>query len=214
MTVKEPTTPQRPGRPEEATFWAEQPSGRAVPPGYAFLYPGDPFKTRRAKQLASERGVKVFARTAKRGRFTSVTAYLVPSDILAAVAAEAVTTEAERAKKRVASQKARAKAHVRELAQAADTIRRLYPAIPAGEAERVAVHAYEVGTGRVGRARNLSAERKAVLAVVSHVRHEHTDYGDLLFDGWSKRDARERVANQIDAVLARWAGGTEPASEA
>lgn len=213
MIVKETTQTQPQGRSDEATLWGTRPPGRALPPGYSCLYPGDPFKTRRAKQLAAERGVKVFTRTARRGRFTSVTAYLVPTDILAAVESEARATEAERAKRRVAGRKARAKAHVRELVQVADVIRRLYPAIPAGEAERVAAHAYEVGSGRVGRAGGLSAEQKVVLAVRAHVRHEHTEYDALLDGGWDKESARERVADRIAAVLARWAGGTDQARE-
>jgi hypothetical protein len=213
MTVKEPT-PRKSSRLEEITFWGKCPPGRALPPGYACLYPGDTFKTKRAKQLAAERGVKVFTRMEKRGRFTRAAAYHVPSDIIAAVEAEARATEAERAEKRLAGQRARAKAHVRELAQAADLIRGLFPAIPAGEAERVAVHAYEIGSGRVGRTRSLSAEQKVIHAVRAHVRHEHTDYEDLLRDGWAKNDARERVADQIDAVLARWAGGSGQGCEA
>ncbi|MFO0800183.1 MAG: DUF2293 domain-containing protein [Gemmataceae bacterium] len=214
MTVKEPTTPQRQGRPEEVAFWGKQPQGGALPPGYACLYPGNTFKTKRAKQLAAEQGVKVFTRMEKRGRFTRAAEYLIPSDILAAVEAEARATEAERAAKRVAGQRARAKAHVRELAQVADLIRTLYPAIPAGEAERVADHACEVGSGRVGRAGGLSAEQKVVLAVRAHVRHEHTEYDDLLDGGWDKDDARERVADRINAVLARWAGGSGQDCEA
>ncbi|MBY0514441.1 MAG: DUF2293 domain-containing protein [Gemmataceae bacterium] len=214
MTVKEPTTPRQSSRLEEITFWGKRPAERAIPPGYACLYPGNTFVTRRARQLAAERGVKVFTQMKKSGRFTRAAAYYVPTDLLAAVEAEARATEAERAEKRVAGQKARAKAHVRELAQAAGLIRRLFPAIPAGEAEQVAVHAYEVGSGRVGRARSLSAEQKVIFAVRAHVRHEHTDYDDLLRDGWDKDYARERVAGQIDAVLVRWAGGTERAGEA
>ena len=96
----------------------------------------------------------------------------------------------------------------------ADLIRGLFPAIPAGEAERVAVHAYEVGSGRVGRTKNLSAEQKVMFAVRAHVRHEHTDYRDLLREGIAKKDARVWVADQIDAVLARWTGGTGRGGEA
>lgn len=214
MTVKEPTTTRKPSRLEEITFWGERPPGRSIPPGYSCMYPGDTFKTRRAKQLAAERGVKVFTRMKKSGRFTRAAAYYVPSDLLAAVEAEVSATEAERETKRLAAVKARAKAHVREVARVADLIRELFPAIPAGEAERVAVHAYEVGSGRVGRTASLSAEQKVVFAVRAHVRHEHTDYADLLRDGWAKKDARERVANQIDAVLARWTGGTERIGDA
>lgn len=85
-------------------------------------------------------------------------------------------------------------------------IRDLFPAIPAGEAERVVAHAYEVGSGRVGRATALADEAKVVFALTAHVRHQHTDCEGLLLAGWPKEDARRRVAEQVEAVLARWKG--------
>jgi hypothetical protein len=51
-------------------------------------------------------------------------------------------------------------------------------------------------------------EREAIhLAVVAHVRHQHTNYDDLLMQGWDRREARAEAAPNIDAVLAAWSGG-------
>jgi hypothetical protein len=44
------------------------------------------------------------------------------------------------------------------------------------------------------------------LAVIAHIRHEHTNYDDLLMRGTERLDARVLVRERIDRVLAEWSG--------
>lgn len=205
MTDNEPTTPR--------TSRGQQRPGLALPPGYSCLYPGDSYVTRRAMQLAHERGVEVFVRIGELGRYTRIAAYLVPSDLLAAVEAETRATEAERAAKRVAREQAKEKSQARKVGLVADMLRRLYPAIPTEEVGRAAAYLRNVGSVRDWRAGSPHAERMAVSGARRFIRDEHTEYSALLY-GERTKDAEEQVENQIDAMLARWAGSTEPPSEA
>ncbi|MFD2260348.1 DUF2293 domain-containing protein [Chelativorans composti] len=42
------------------------------------------------------------------------------------------------------------------------------------------------------------------LATVAYVRHAHTDYDDLLAEGYDRDSARYFVVDQINEVLTRW----------
>jgi len=44
------------------------------------------------------------------------------------------------------------------------------------------------------------------LAVIAHIRHERTDYDELLMRGTERLDARVLVRERIDRVLAEWSG--------
>lgn len=98
-------------------------------------------------------------------------------------------------------------AFVDELAAA---IRAQFPACPAHRATRIARHAGERSSGRIGRsAAGRALDPDAVrLAVVASVRHEDTDYDELLMGGIARFDARVRVRPVIDEILERWESGT------
>jgi hypothetical protein len=92
------------------------------------------------------------------------------------------------------------------VARFAAEIAQLYPGCPAERTAAIALHAGQRGSGRVGRSaagRDLD-ERAVTLAVVASVRHLDTDYDDLLMSGVARADARERVRQAIDNVLAAW----------
>jgi hypothetical protein len=42
------------------------------------------------------------------------------------------------------------------------------------------------------------------LAAIAHIRHEHTDYENLLAEGYDRESARFFVIEQTNAVLTRW----------
>jgi hypothetical protein len=42
------------------------------------------------------------------------------------------------------------------------------------------------------------------IATIAHVRHEHTDYDELLADGYDRDAARFFVVDRINAVLTSW----------
>jgi hypothetical protein len=95
------------------------------------------------------------------------------------------------------------------VAAMARSIRELYPRCPAAEAERIARHTAERGTGRVGRsAAGRSLEEAAlVLAVKAWIRHNHTEYDELLMRGYDRLSARDVVRDEVQEVLAEWTRG-------
>jgi hypothetical protein len=42
------------------------------------------------------------------------------------------------------------------------------------------------------------------LAVAAAVRHNHTDYDELLANGMDRATARQQVADKVEAILAMW----------
>ena len=74
----------------------------------------------------------------------------------------------------------------------------LVPRAPYGEFAAI----YE--RARAARLRDLAGEDAAFLALVSHVRHEHTDYDALLEEGYDRESARHFVLDDTNAVLTEW----------
>jgi hypothetical protein len=89
----------------------------------------------------------------------------------------------------------------------AGEITRLFPRCPPERAEAVARHTALRGSGRVGRsAAGRALDTDALtLAVVASIRHEDTDYDELLMSGVPRDEARDRIRPAIDRVLAAWA---------
>ncbi|MBP0614108.1 DUF2293 domain-containing protein [Jiella mangrovi] len=52
--------------------------------------------------------------------------------------------------------------------------------------------------------RNLSPQTAVWLTAVARIRHEYTDYDELMDDGYDRDAARYFVADAINAVLDRW----------
>lgn len=52
--------------------------------------------------------------------------------------------------------------------------------------------------------RNLAPIDAVFLATVAHIRHAHTDYDDLLAEGYDHDAARYFVMNEINTVLREW----------
>jgi hypothetical protein len=77
---------------------------------------------------------------------------------------------------------------------------------PPERAEAIARHTALRGSGRVGRSaagRALDSEA-LTLAVVASVRHQDTDYDDLLMSGVPRAEARDQIRPAIDRLLAAW----------
>ena len=74
----------------------------------------------------------------------------------------------------------------------------LIPMAPYIDAEKIRTDAGAV------RMKTLPASTALWLATVAHIRHEHTDYDQLLADGYDRDSARFFVIERINEVLTRW----------
>ncbi|NEC87052.1 DUF2293 domain-containing protein [Streptomyces sp. SID12501] len=85
-------------------------------------------------------------------------------------------------------------------------IHRLFPGCPRDRAEAIAAHASVRGSGRVARsaAGRALSEGAVISAVVAAVRHVDTSYDQLLMSGVARREARRRIAGDVEARLREW----------
>src|SRR5207253_3474515 len=87
-------------------------------------------------------------------------------------------------------------------------IREVFPRLATGREQKVAEHACLKYSGRVGRsdlAKKMD-EHAVRLAVIAHIRHNETNYDELLGRGCERSHARSAVAGRVDEVLRRWQG--------
>jgi hypothetical protein len=80
----------------------------------------------------------------------------------------------------------------------AKALRALTPMIPFNEAEEVKQLAAQ------RHLRTLPVSVAVWLSLVAHVRHVHTDYDQLLAEGYDRDAARHFVMDDINSVLTRW----------
>ena len=92
------------------------------------------------------------------------------------------------------------------VAAVTEAIRAAYPGCPPSEAERIAAWTCEKHSGRVGRSAAAKGFDPAALrlAVVAHIRHEHTRYDPLLMRSGDRALARAMVWPEIERILQRW----------
>ena len=84
----------------------------------------------------------------------------------------------------------------------------LFPKCPKGSDNVIAHHACQKYSGRVGRtkaAKDLS-EGAVRMAVIAHIRHTETNYGELMGKGYERFEARQMVKSEVDTVLLKWEG--------
>jgi len=172
-----------------------------------FLSSGDAALTRRAKQASRLSAVVVrWSRSRKRYERQGI---LAEEAAIQRAEEQCLADEDVRLRRRDRDRERRAAEDVEFQARMADEIRRLFPGCPQPRATAIAQHAALRGSGRVGRSAAARAldERAITLAVVASVRHEDTDYDQLLMSGIPREAARDRVRPVIDAVLGTWAAG-------
>lgn len=170
-----------------------------------FLPAGDAALTRRAKKASGLSAVVVrWSRTRKRYERQGL---LLQEAAIEQAEQQCLADEDARMRRRERDHQRRAAEDVELAASLMKEIGRLFPGCPAERAEAIARHTSLRGSGRVGRSaagRSLD-ERAVTLAVVASVRHEDTDYDDLLMSGVSRDVARDRTRPVVDRVLAVWA---------
>lgn len=169
-----------------------------------FLPRGDVAITRRATKHSPLRAVVVeWSRLRKRYERQGI---LVTAEAIRAAEAESLADAELRARDR---ERATARREAQEpvfLAAVTAALRAQFPGCPATEAERIAAWACEKHSGRVGRsaAAKVLASEPLRLAVIAHIRHEHTPYDRLLMSHGDRQLARQEVRAKIDEILRRW----------
>lgn len=169
-----------------------------------FLPAGDTALTRRAKKASRLCAVVVrWNRSRKRYERQGL---LVEEPALNQAEQECLADADARSRRRGRDALRRADQDVEFQRQFAAEIAQLYPGCPTARAEAIARHAGLRGSGRVGRSADGRAldERAIALAVVASIRHEDTDYDELLMSGTARADARTQIKPAIDRVLVAW----------
>jgi hypothetical protein len=169
-----------------------------------FLPAGDAALTRRAKKASRLSAVVVrWSRSRKRYERQGI---LVEEPALEEAEQQCLADSDARLRRRERDAARRADEDVEFQRRFAAQIARLYPGCPANRAEAIARHAGLRGSGRVGRSAAGRAldEHAITLAVLASIRHEDTDYDDLLMSGAGREEARDRIRPAIDRVLAAW----------
>lgn len=169
-----------------------------------FLPAGNTALTRRAKKASRLSAVVVrWSRSRKRYERQGL---LVEEPALEQAEQQCLDDEDVRLRRRERDRERRADQDVELQQRFAKEITRLFPGCPDPRAQAIAAHAALRGSGRVGRSaagRSLG-EQAITLAVVASIRHEDTDYDDLLMSGVPRNEARDQIKPAIDRVLETW----------
>lgn len=169
-----------------------------------FLSAGNTALTRRATKHSPLRAVVVrWARS--RNRYERQGILVTPAAIDLAEA-ECLADEERRARQRERAAERRQVEDQQYEATVTEKLRELFPGCPAEEARRIAAWTCRKHSGRVGRsAAAKEFDPQALrLAVVAHIRHEHTKYDELLMKHGDRQLARAEVRGKIEQVRSRW----------
>jgi hypothetical protein len=169
-----------------------------------YLPSGNTALTRRATKHSPLRAVVVqWARARKRYERQGI---LITAEALRLAEEECLADEACRARQRERAAERRENEDQEYLAAATVKLKEMFPGCPPKEAARIAAWICQKHSGRVGRsAAAKDFEPQALrLAVIAHIRHEHTRYDELLVQYGDRQHAREMVHAQIEKLLVRW----------
>ncbi len=169
-----------------------------------FLPSGNTALTRRATKYSPLRAVVVqWARARNRYERQGI---LVTPEAIERAEAECLADEERRARQR---ERAAARREVEDHeyeAAVTEKLKAMFPGCPSEEAARIAVWTCRKHSGRAGRSAAAKEfdPRALRLAVLAHIRHEHTRYDELLMRFDDRAHARELVRGEIEKVLAPW----------
>ncbi len=169
-----------------------------------YLPSGDAALTRRAtKHSRIHAKVLQWSRTRKRYERQGI---LVETAALEKAEEECLADAEVRERKRLRDAERRGKIDQQYVADFAKRILAVFPRCPAAAAEKIAQHACEKYSGRVGRSAAAKEfdPQMITLAVRAHVRHQHTNYDELLFGGYDRHDARALVEEKVERMLEKW----------
>lgn len=172
-----------------------------------FLPRGDAALTRRATKYSRLRTVAVrWSRARKHYERQGV---LVEPEAIERAEAECLEDEDARERQRERRRLREGEIDREYVAAFAEHIGRLFPRCPALEATKIAEHACRRSSGRVGRTAAAKEFEAGVirLAVAAAVRHNFTNYDELLSRGRERQEARALVRPAVENQLEVWATG-------
>lgn len=174
-----------------------------------FLPAGDTALTRRSGKYSGLSAVVLkWSRARKRYERQGL---LVENEALERAERECEADTAQREMRRGQALLRRAELDDEYIRRFAAHVREMYPNCPKGRETLIAEHACRKYSGRVGRseaAKNFDS--KAVrLAVVAHIRHQETDYDELLSSMVERSAARSKVRDAVTEILKLWEQGTD-----
>jgi hypothetical protein len=172
-----------------------------------FLPAGDVALSQRARRASTLSAIVIkFSRSRKRYERQGI---LVEPQALELAEQQCLSDEDARRRRRERDQLRRKAEDAVFRERVAAEIVRMFPGCPKRRAEQIARHTSQRGSGRVGRSaagRGLD-DNAITLAVVASVRHEDTEYDQLLMAGVLRIEAREQVRTAVDQVLDLWRSG-------
>lgn len=175
-----------------------------------FLGSGNTALTRRATKHSPLRAVVVrWARARKRYERQGI---LVTPKAIDQAEAECLADEDRRARQRERAAERRQDEDQTYEAATAEKLKDLFPGCPADEAARIAAWTCRKQSRRVGRSASAKEfDPQALrLAIIAHIRHEHTHYDELLMKHGDRQQARAEVRQNIEEVLGRWESPAVP----
>ena len=171
-----------------------------------FLPSGKAALTRRARKHSILSAVVLkWSRVRKRYERQGL---LVEESALAQAETECLSDAEARSRRREREAEYRAKLDREYVALFAHRLRKQFPSAPSEREYKIAEHACQKYSGRVGRsaaAKTLDPE-VVHLAVAAHIRHNETNYDKLLTSGWERYEARAQVNEQVGEILRHWKG--------
>jgi len=174
-----------------------------------FLPAGDTALTRRSRKHSGLSAVVLkWSRARKRYERQGL---LVENEALERAERECEADTTQRELRRGQSVLRRAELDDEYIKHFAAHVREMYPNCPKGRETFIAEHACRKYSGRVGRseaAKNFDS--KAVrLAVAAHIRHQETDYDELLSSMVERSAARSKVRDAVAEILKLWERATD-----
>ncbi|KAJ4416028.1 hypothetical protein N0V85_002442 [Neurospora sp. IMI 360204] len=167
-----------------------------MPPGYVFVPKGDVYITKNCRKETHSAGQTVYVVVNKRRKPIGLRC---PASIVKAVQESNQATAAKRAE---AVQK-------RDAAIEGDfeeALKRLFPNTPKASIPKIVSHALKKRSRRVGRSGTVQLDDKVKLAVRAHIRHQHTEYEQLLRQGTNREKARIQVFSKLNEIARLWGG--------
>lgn len=167
-----------------------------MPPGYVFVPKGDVYITKNCRKETHSAGRTVYVVVNKHRKQIGLRC---PRSIVEAVQESHQATAAKRAE---AVQKRDAAIE----GTFEEALKRLFPNTPKESIPKLVSHALKKRSGRVGRTGTVELDDKVKLAVRAHIRHEHTEYEQLLRQGKPREAARNQVWSKLNEVARLWGG--------